>query len=66
MPVIQRVEGAAHIAFYAVARGGGVLEVRGKRVHLGLGDLVFVREGVAHSLKDHPRSRAARQNSTSS
>lgn len=55
----MRVEGPRQLVFYAVARGGGVLDVRGRSFTVGVGDLVFVREGVPHTMKDHPRSRAA-------
>lgn len=55
----MKIEGSRELTFYAVARGGAILEVRGRRLSLGVGDLVFVRKGLAHVMKDHPRSRAA-------
>lgn len=54
-----RVDGARHLSFYALARGAAVLEIQRHKVHLGAGDLVFLHKGLAHTLKDHPRSRAA-------
>lgn len=54
----MRVEGPSRLSFYAVSRGGGVLEARGRRLQLAVGDLVFLRAGIAHTLKDHPRTRA--------
>jgi AraC-like DNA-binding protein len=54
-----RVERHRHLAFYAIARGGAVIEVLGKRIRLAAGDLVFLRDGLTHAVKDHPRSRAA-------
>lgn len=54
-----RVEGASRLTFYAIARGGAVLEAKGTKLHLGVGDLVFLRKGLLHTLKDQPRSRAA-------
>ncbi|NBD12358.1 AraC family transcriptional regulator [Corallococcus silvisoli] len=57
-----RVDGTRRLSFYAVARGAAVLEVRGKKIQLGAGDLVFLQKGLAHTLKDHARSRAASVN----
>lgn len=54
-----RVDGARDFAFYAVARGAAVLEVRGKRLHLGTGDLAVLRKDLPHTIKDHVRSRAS-------
>src|SRR6188508_1193067 len=54
-----RVEPHPHLAFYAIARGGGVLDVRGGKLHLATGDLVFLRRGLGHAIKDHVRSRTA-------
>lgn len=54
-----RMEVHRHLIFYAIAQGAPILEVRGKRITLGVGDLVFLREGTPHALKDHPRSRVA-------
>jgi AraC-like DNA-binding protein len=54
-----RVDGTRHLSFYALARGVAVLDVGGSKIHLGAGDLVFLKKGLAHTVKDHPRSRAA-------
>jgi AraC-like DNA-binding protein len=54
-----RVEGTSRFAFYAVSRGSAYLSHGKTTVHLVAGDIVFVREGLPHTLKDHPRSRAA-------
>ncbi|MCW5802118.1 MAG: AraC family transcriptional regulator [Deltaproteobacteria bacterium] len=54
-----RVDGARNLAFYAVVRGAVVLGVRDARIQLGAGDLVFLRKGLAHTIKDHVRSRAS-------
>jgi AraC-like DNA-binding protein len=46
-------------AFHVVARGGGWLEVEGRRqVRVAAGDVVFLKRGYAHALRDAPRSRA--------
>jgi AraC-like DNA-binding protein len=54
-----RVDATRRLSFYAVARGAAVLNVHGNKLHLGTGDLVFLQKGLAHTLKDHARSRAA-------
>jgi AraC-like DNA-binding protein len=54
-----RAEARANLALYAVVRGGAHLEAGTRRLVLAPGDLVFLRPGLAHTLKDHPRSRAA-------
>lgn len=54
-----RIEPRQNLALYAVVRGGAILDVGKERLALGVGDLVFIRPGLAHVVKDHPRSRAA-------
>lgn len=54
-----RATGASRMSFYAITRGAAVLGVKDHTLHCAAGDLVFVREGLAHTLKDHARSRAA-------
>lgn len=44
---------------YAVSRGNAVLTSKERSLQLTTGDIVFVRQGLAHSIKDHARSRAA-------
>lgn len=54
-----RATATPRMSFYAIARGAAVLGIDGHTVHGAAGDLVFLREGLVHTLKDHPRSRAA-------
>jgi AraC-like DNA-binding protein len=53
-----RVESPKVTAFYALSRGGCVLEACGRRLTLAAGDVVFLRAGFAHTLRDRPGSRA--------
>ncbi len=54
-----RIDDTRSLSFYAVVRGAGVLDVGGTQLLLGAGDLVFLQRGLAHTLKDRGRSRAA-------
>ena len=54
-----RVGPQASLSFYALVRGSAVIDVEGTKLTLAAGDLVFLRHGLGHTLKDHPRSKAA-------
>lgn len=53
----MRVPSPGRLSFYAVSRGTCVLEADKKRFDLGTGDLVLLRAGLSHTIKDHARSR---------
>ncbi|MGK3996991.1 AraC family transcriptional regulator [Sorangium sp. So ce1024] len=55
----MRIEGHDVTTFYAVSRGGCVLDAGGRRLTLAPGDVVFLRARLAHALRDRPGSRAA-------
>ncbi|AUX28972.1 MULTISPECIES: AraC family transcriptional regulator [Sorangium] len=54
----MRVDGHDVTTFYALSRGGCVLDVGGRRLTLAPGDVVFLRARLAHALRDRPGSRA--------
>jgi len=53
----MRVEAPAVTTFYALSRGGCVLETREQRLTLAAGDVVLLRAGLGHTLRDRPGSR---------
>ncbi len=55
----MRVDSLPLTAFYAVSRGGCVLETRDRRLTLAAGDVVLLRAELGHTLRDRPGSRAA-------
>jgi AraC-like DNA-binding protein len=52
-----RATAAPRMSFYAVIRGAAVLASGRHTLRLAAGDLVFLREGLVHTLRDHVRSR---------
>ncbi|WP_342629690.1 AraC family transcriptional regulator [Nguyenibacter vanlangensis] len=52
-----RVSSLDRLSFYSVLRGSAVLSSHDKSLEIGAGEVVLVRKGVAHSLKDRACSR---------
>ncbi|WP_437680279.1 AraC family transcriptional regulator [Sorangium sp. So ce131] len=55
----MRVDAHDVTRFYAVSRGGCLLEAGGRRLTLAPGDVVLLRARLPHVLRDRPGSRAA-------
>jgi len=53
-----RVHAGTRLSFYAVSRGDAILETKRRTIRLATGDIVFIREGLAHTLKNCARTRA--------
>ena len=53
----MRIAASAVTTVYALSRGGCVLEARDRRLTLAAGDVVLLRAGLDHSLRDRPGSR---------
>ncbi|WP_437524081.1 AraC family transcriptional regulator [Sorangium sp. So ce726] len=54
----MRIDAHDATTFYALSRGGCVLDAGGRRLTLAPGDVVFLRAGLAHTVRDRPGSRA--------
>ena len=55
----MRVDIPSKLSFLAVARGSCLLQTKERRLTLAAGDLVLLRAGLTHTIKDRPTSRAA-------
>lgn len=53
----MRIEAPPVTSFYALSRGGCLLETRDRRLTLAAGDVVLLRAGLSHTVRDRPGSR---------
>ncbi len=57
-PWAMEISGTGFAQFHVVTRGSGILELAGRQIGLGPGDVLLFPRGAAHTLADAPQRRA--------